>query len=79
MYLNTLKSVVYGDIHVRVPLHKACSFKRKHSVTSVVVMLQIDELECELCRKEQEVKDRDEINEFLRNEIRMSDMKMKVK
>lgn len=42
-------------------------------------MLQIDELECELCRKEQEVKDRDEINEFLRNEIRMSDMKMKVK
>ena len=41
--------------------------------------LQVEELEAELSRKEQEVKDRDEINEFLRNEIRTADMKNKVK
>ena len=40
---------------------------------------QIQELEVELSRKEQEVQDRDEINEFLRNEIRTADMKSKVR
>ena len=41
--------------------------------------MQVEQLEGDLVRKEQEVKDRDEINEFLRNEIRMVDMKAKVK
>jgi len=36
-------------------------------------------LEYELAMKEREVKDRDEINEFLRNEIRMTDMKAKIR
>ena len=40
---------------------------------------QVEELEVELSRREQEVRDRDEINEFLRNEIRTADMKNKVK
>lgn len=41
--------------------------------------LKVEELNAELGRKEQEVRDRDEINEFLRNEIRTADMKNKVK
>ena len=41
--------------------------------------MQMEELKTEISRKEQEVKDRDAINEFLRNEIRMADMKVKVK
>lgn len=44
-----------------------------------LVKSKVEELEFELQRKEQEVKDRDAINEFLRNEIRMADMKTKVK
>jgi hypothetical protein len=40
---------------------------------------KVEELEVELSRREQEVRDRDEINEFLRNEIRTADMKNKVK
>ena len=46
---------------------------------NVMCVLQLEDLEAELCRKEQEVKDRDAINEFLRNEIRIADMKKKVK
>lgn len=42
-------------------------------------VMQMEELKTEISRKEQEVKDRDAINEFLRNEIRMADMKVKVK
>ena len=40
---------------------------------------QVEELELELQRKEQEVADREAVNEFLRNEIRLADMKNKVK
>ena len=36
--------------------------------------MQVEQLESDLVRKEQEVKDRDEINEFLTNEIRMVDI-----
>ena len=42
------------------------------------VHVQVEELELELQRRDQEVKDRDAINEFLRNEIRVADMKKKV-
>ena len=39
----------------------------------------MEELELELQRKDQEVSDREAVNEFLRNEIRLAEMKNKVK
>ena len=47
-------------------------------VRCTAVHVQVEELELELQRRDQEVKDRDAINEFLRNEIRVADMKKKV-
>jgi hypothetical protein len=40
---------------------------------------KMEELELELQRKEQEIADREAVNEFLRSEIRLADMKSKVK
>jgi transcription elongation factor GreA-like protein len=49
------------------------------SSSSAQYQRNIDSLEHDLSLKEREVKDRDEILEFLRSEIRLSDLQDKVR